>query len=230
MLGITVLNSFFLYCQVKYNRLLCYIILGIWTLSLMQFALVLTATRARRDQIGVPSSYDVDTKTCCNPEIYGILTSIVMQDAPFLVVRLLLIFKYKVISYTNMFFTSKNSLVIVLLLYRCVVVQAEARRKKRNVDKSPSLQRLRMMNNTQVANKMLDGQVYLKPSRSAPNVNRSTTPTNSLPRYHKNMYNGNRISDPVDKIRHWTIFTCKSWTISILFTWHFEQTKSFCFH
>jgi len=31
-----------------------------------------------------------------------------MQDAPFLVLRMLLIFKYGVLSYTNMFFTCKN--------------------------------------------------------------------------------------------------------------------------
>jgi hypothetical protein len=76
----------------------------------MQFALVLTATRTRRDHAGAPNAIaeqDPDS-TCCNPEIYGILISIFMQDCPFLIVRLLLIFKYKVVSYTNMFFTSKK--------------------------------------------------------------------------------------------------------------------------
>ena len=57
-----------------------------------------------------------------------------MQDAPFLILRLLLIFKYGVLSYTNMFFTCKNTLVIALLLYRLIVVQMERRavRKKRS--------------------------------------------------------------------------------------------------
>lgn len=48
-----------------------------------------------------------------------------MQDAPFLVLRLLLIFKYNVVSYTNMFFTCKNTLVCLLLIYRLVVIQLE---------------------------------------------------------------------------------------------------------
>ncbi|KAK6175640.1 hypothetical protein SNE40_014051 [Patella caerulea] len=115
--------------QVKYNRFLCYIILGIWTTSLLQFSLVLTATRARRDQSGVPSAHvnrESEGTECCNPEIYGIVISILLQDLPFLVIRMLLIFRYKVVSYTNMFFTSKNTLVIVLLMYRLVVIETAA--------------------------------------------------------------------------------------------------------
>ena len=117
----------------KYNRLLCYIVLGIWTLSLLQFTLVLTASKARRDQAGIPSSAN-DFKgpiPCCNPELYGILTSIMLQDLPFLCVRLMLIFKYHVVSYTNFFFTSKNSLVIILLIYRLIVVHTVAKKQSK---------------------------------------------------------------------------------------------------
>ena len=116
----------------KYNRILCYIVLGIWTLSLLQFTLVLTATKARRDQSGVPTpnESDDDNIGCCKPEIYGILISIVLQDLPFLVVRMLLIFRHKIVSYTNMFFTSKNSLVILLLVYRLCVVQLKSKSPK----------------------------------------------------------------------------------------------------
>ncbi|KAK3581793.1 hypothetical protein CHS0354_025997 [Potamilus streckersoni] len=120
--------------EVRYNRLLCYLVLGFWTLSLFQFTLVLTATRARPDHTGIPMFIDTEGKDdCCSPEIYGILASIAMQDLPFLLIRLTLIFKYKIVSYTNMFFTSKNSLVIILLMYRLCVVQSEAskRRKRR---------------------------------------------------------------------------------------------------
>ncbi|XP_071147486.1 transmembrane protein 26-like isoform X1 [Mytilus edulis] len=122
--------------QVRYNKLLCIIILGLWSLSLIQFTLVLTAARARRDQSGlVTRHYDKAQKTgCCAADVYGIFISIILQDAPFLVLRLLLIFKYGVLSYTNMFFTSKNSLVIVLLLYRLIVVYVE----KNNTEVSDS--------------------------------------------------------------------------------------------
>ena len=80
-------------------------------------------------RVSVTSVYFRDRQTsevlCCSPDVYGIVVSIVMQDAPYLVLRLLLIFRYDVISYSNMFFTCKNTLVILLLLYRLVVVQVE---------------------------------------------------------------------------------------------------------
>lgn len=108
-------------------------ILAIWSWSLLQFTLVLTATRARRDQTqcvdrvyGNNNHDEIDT-ACCTPEIYGIVVSILLQDLPFLVLRMLLIFHYGVLSYTNMFFTAKNSLVIALLVYRLVVIQMERR-------------------------------------------------------------------------------------------------------
>ena len=119
--------------QVRYNRILCIIILGIWSLSLIQFSLVLTASRARRDQSGLVvkrESSDAETIGCCTPDVYGIIISILMQDLPFLVLRMLLIFRYSVLSYTNMFFTSKNTIVIVLLIYRLIVVQIEKRNAK----------------------------------------------------------------------------------------------------
>ena len=119
--------------QVRYNKLLCIIILGLWSLSLIQFTLVLTAARARRDQSGLVTDGPKQKKGCCAADVYGILISILLQDLPFLVLRLLLIFKYRVLSYTNMFFTSKNTLVIILLIYRLVVVYVE-RRKKHSKD------------------------------------------------------------------------------------------------
>jgi hypothetical protein len=75
-------------------------ILGIWSFSLIQFSLVLTATRARRDQSGVMTvrrapwiAGEKKKVECCSPDVYGIIISIMLQDAPFLCLRMLLIFK-----------------------------------------------------------------------------------------------------------------------------------------
>ena len=116
-----------LYFQVQYHKVLCVIILGIWSLSLVQFSLVLTASRVRKNKtkLYLFSVDSDDTKGCCRADVYGILITILLQDLPFLVLRMMLIFKYNVLSYTNMFFTSKNTLVIVLLVYRLVVVFLE---------------------------------------------------------------------------------------------------------
>ncbi|ESO13232.1 hypothetical protein HELRODRAFT_62232 [Helobdella robusta] len=104
--------------QVKYNRTLCTVILAIWSWSVLQFTLVFTATKGRKES---PAGVEVPAENCCTPDVFGIIMSIFMQDGPFLVLRMLLIFKYNVLSYTNMFFTCKNTLVCMLLTYRFVV-------------------------------------------------------------------------------------------------------------
>lgn len=146
--------------------------------------MVLTASKARRDQVGLPmqrNEFD-ENVGCCNPELYGILTSIMLQDLPFLCVRLMLIFWYHVVSYTNMFFTSKNSLVIILLIYRLLVVQTEARKKKRKQKESVISVALRDIhsNGHKHHGKQLRNN---NRSRSTPNVYQ--VPDNTLPRHMK---------------------------------------------
>lgn len=53
-----------------------------------------------------------------------------MQDGPFLAFRLILIIHYQIVSYMNIFFTCKNTLVILLQLYRLYVVQTENKSKR----------------------------------------------------------------------------------------------------
>ena len=130
--------------------ILCEVILAIWSWSLLQFTMVLTATKARKDQSGlVHNPMTESSNTCCTPDVYGIVISIMMQDAPFLVLRLMLIIKYGVFSYTNMFFTCKNTLVILLLMYRLVVVQIQRRQAQAMSDKymtmSESSSRVRLV-------------------------------------------------------------------------------------
>lgn len=54
----------------------------------------------------------------------------ILQDGPFLAFRLILIIHYQIVSYMNIFFTCKNTLVILLQLYRLYVVQTENRSKR----------------------------------------------------------------------------------------------------
>jgi len=86
--------------QVKYNRDLCKVILSIWSWSVMQFTMVFTATKApRREVVSSVSAPSTGTEgACCTPDVVGIIMSIFMQDGPFLVLRMLLIFKYGVLS------------------------------------------------------------------------------------------------------------------------------------
>lgn len=56
-------------------------------------------------------------------------TTILLQDGPFLCLRLGLIIHYKIISQSNVFFTTKNFLVVVLQLYRVCVIMIEHRKR-----------------------------------------------------------------------------------------------------
>ena len=125
--------------QVQHHKILCLVILGIWSLSLVQFTLVLTATRGRRDKTRLYVVYRENTGKdgCCHADVFGILISMLLQDLPFLVLRMILIFHFHVLSYTNTFFTFKNSLVIALLVYRLVVLFLN--RKKRLVKHRDSI-------------------------------------------------------------------------------------------
>ncbi|CAI9727618.1 Hypothetical predicted protein [Octopus vulgaris] len=123
---------------VKYNWTLTIVILSLWTASLLQFTFVVTTSKARRPRpLYVKEKVENLEETnsnktnkglcccCCTADIISILTTIILQDGPFLVLRMLLIFRYNVLSYTNIFFTSKNTLVILLQFYRLVVLYCE---------------------------------------------------------------------------------------------------------
>uniref|UniRef100_A0A182VWL4 Transmembrane protein 26 n=1 Tax=Anopheles minimus TaxID=112268 RepID=A0A182VWL4_9DIPT len=111
--------------------------LSIWSWSLLQFTIVLSATRARKPRGGGTQSRagqdggddaSCCNVACCNIDVWGIALNILLQDAPFLTFRLLIIVHYKIITYMNIFFTCKNTLVILLQLYRLYVVNSENRK------------------------------------------------------------------------------------------------------
>ncbi|TGZ63040.1 hypothetical protein CRM22_007114 [Opisthorchis felineus] len=63
---------------------------------------------------------------CCETELWAIGISLMLQDLPFLCLRLALIFYFNVESYSNIFFTCKNTLLIMLQLFRSIVIVSEA--------------------------------------------------------------------------------------------------------
>ncbi|KAF2903809.1 hypothetical protein ILUMI_02361 [Ignelater luminosus] len=117
--------------KVASEPILVILTLAIWTWSLMQFTVVLTATKSRKSRMSTTGTAVKPSKSCCNIDVWGIALNITLQDAPFLAFRLLIITHYKIISYMNVFFTCKNTLVILLQLYRLHVVYSESRKKPR---------------------------------------------------------------------------------------------------
>lgn len=117
--------------QVLQDSALSYAILSVWTVSLLQFCIVLTATKNPKKTRVALSNTNEDTKASgcgacfgkfCTTEVWSIFVSLFMQDGPFLIVRMYVMAKYYLITYNTIFFTCKNMLVVVLLLYRIFVV------------------------------------------------------------------------------------------------------------
>ncbi|KYM98911.1 Transmembrane protein 26 [Cyphomyrmex costatus] len=118
--------------RIAREPVLVYLTLGIWAWSLTQFTVVLTATKSRKSRLssGSVTRKKVRTETsCCSIDVWGIALNMVLQDGPFLAFRLILIIHYQIVSYMNIFFTCKNTLVILLQLYRLYVVQTENKSK-----------------------------------------------------------------------------------------------------
>lgn len=59
-------------------------------------------------------------------DLYSILTLMLMQDGPFLIVRLVLIIAYNVKAILHIFFTGKNAMALALLIYRLVILIMES--------------------------------------------------------------------------------------------------------
>ncbi|VVC87641.1 unnamed protein product [Leptidea sinapis] len=97
--------------KVATEKVLVLLTLAIWSWSLVQFTVVLTATKSRKSR-GTAHRSDMNSSRacCCSIEVCAIIMNIALQDAPFLAFRLLIIAHYKIINYMNIFFTCKNTL------------------------------------------------------------------------------------------------------------------------
>jgi len=99
------------------------LVLTLWTLSLLQFCLAFTISHGRKSRLDLKLEHQ--RKSFCNPsDFWGMLMSLFLQDIPFFSFRAVLIFHYHILSYSTLFFTSKNGLIIILQWYRITVILA----------------------------------------------------------------------------------------------------------
>eukprot|EP00095_Tigriopus_kingsejongensis_P008487 maker-scaffold18_size714446-snap-gene-5.17 protein:Tk08487 transcript:maker-scaffold18_size714446-snap-gene-5.17-mRNA-1 annotation:"hypothetical protein DAPPUDRAFT_55716" len=143
--------------KVNTNKVLCIMVLSIWSWSLLQFTFVLTATKGRKTRITQeekPKRLERAKEICCSIDVWGILINIILQDAPFFVFRVMLIAYYRLISYMNIFFTCKNTLVITLQFYRLFVVQLE---KKEALKKEAEAAKKKLMKKRVLKQDLLGG-------------------------------------------------------------------------
>lgn len=125
---------------VRGNLKLTYVIMGVWSASFIQFVPILMQRRrfrkARNPKIGCLTR-------CCGDsavEITVTCMSIFLQDLPFLVVRLYIIIKVKLITYSLIFFLLKNIVTVLLLSYRLTILCyrcPSCRRKQPSTHENP---------------------------------------------------------------------------------------------
>ena len=110
-----------------------YSILAVFSWSTFQFSLNLVATRGRNFRMEPDPSQQENLKeqnrrngipapNICQKlyasELPSIFITILMQDLPFLVLRLIAVIHFNVQSYTTIFFTCKNLFILFLQIYR----------------------------------------------------------------------------------------------------------------
>lgn len=73
-------------------------------------------------------------------EMWSIFVSVVLQDGPYVIVRLACVFYWNIRTYTNYFFTAKNCMMLALQVYRIVAVYQkyaeDAKLKKETLGKT----------------------------------------------------------------------------------------------
>ena len=118
-----------------------YATLVVWTISLLQFTVVLTTksegNKSVEEDLGDQSDGNAPSNcvkcSCCASEIWSICVTMFMQDGPFLSLRLYVIIKNLTLSYTVLFFTLKNLLMLMIQTYRLFVIgccHKDSKRKK----------------------------------------------------------------------------------------------------
>uniref|UniRef100_UPI00398F242E transmembrane protein 26b n=1 Tax=Pristiophorus japonicus TaxID=55135 RepID=UPI00398F242E len=108
---------------------LVFAILAIWTWSMLQFPLDLTVLQKAEDPL--PQGDMPARKTQLykySADLWNITISIFIQDGPFFIFRLFLIFKQGIIHQMLLFFMIKNALVLTLQIYRLAVIYLEMRK------------------------------------------------------------------------------------------------------
>ncbi|XP_059177766.1 transmembrane protein 26-like [Physella acuta] len=115
--------------EVRTSLTLNYVVLAIWSFSVLQFVMTITVIhqpkRQRNITVVVETTKDPDEdlefKKFRN-EIFAIFLTMGMQDLPFLIVRVYTMVTFSLTGYSLIFFSSKNVMIIGLLFYKVAIL------------------------------------------------------------------------------------------------------------
>ncbi|XP_040922353.1 transmembrane protein 26-like [Toxotes jaculatrix] len=96
-----------------------YIILAVWTWSMLQFPLHLSVLAASSEDLSEPAQSRISH---IRTDIWSTVEALFIQDGPFLVVRLTVMIYFNVVHQMLIFFAIKNFLVVILNIYRLSVL------------------------------------------------------------------------------------------------------------
>jgi len=192
--------------SVRCDKILIIIIMALWSWSTLQFTMVLTASKARRPRaVGVYEDemdfeeeesedfeeefpYELeDTKQqgkCMkfftNVEVWGISTTLILQDGPFLAMRLYIMIARNVIHQMIVFFTIKNILVFFLQVYRLVVIatastEEEEEAKAAKLELKKAEENLNTLKSVNLAKEKFKRSLQRQRTRSSMVSSRSST-------------------------------------------------------
>ncbi|XP_073346500.1 transmembrane protein 26b [Pagrus major] len=96
-----------------------YIILAVWTWSMLQFPLHFSVMGATSEDLSEPAP---SLLSHLRTDIWSTVEALFIQDGPFLVVRLTVMIYFNVVHQMLIFFAIKNFLVVILNVYRLSVL------------------------------------------------------------------------------------------------------------
>ncbi|KAK3092845.1 hypothetical protein FSP39_007832 [Pinctada imbricata] len=118
---------------------------AVWTLSLMQFTIMLPPNEKKEKPRPDESERDEEIQNqngCCgcvdkcHCELLGLIIYTVLMDVPFLIVRMIALVKHRLLAYGIIFFALKNFMVILITIYRVVIIiHNKCKRKDKPVRK-----------------------------------------------------------------------------------------------
>jgi len=113
--------------EVRGNVRITFAILGIWSLSFMQFIPVMANRRAIQSEkkASFKKKNHKNVSHGCGEyglDIFATLIALVLQDGPFLVLRVFIIVYLQILTYSLVFFVLKNIIVVLLLTYRLFIL------------------------------------------------------------------------------------------------------------
>uniref|UniRef100_A0A3B4AYE2 Uncharacterized protein n=1 Tax=Periophthalmus magnuspinnatus TaxID=409849 RepID=A0A3B4AYE2_9GOBI len=121
------------------NSQLVYIILAVWTWSMLQFPFHFAGHVVYPQSVVEEGVQEKSLLNQHSTDVWGIVEALFIQDGPFLVVRLTVMIFFDVFHQMLVFFTIKNLLVVILNLYRLVVICQDFRSSRSGIEFTSSI-------------------------------------------------------------------------------------------